>query len=345
MGRTSDYGHGLYKQLEEVMARLDCVEKTSAKEIEQLNGRINILEKENADLKKENQLLLNDNARLKSIINNDSSNTSNPPSTDQKSRKPANTYNGREKTGRKAGGQTGHKGTTLTKAEVEEKIRTRKCRHEIKNIGNTAKGKYIKKYVIDLDVETLVTEIRIYEDEKGEFHIPTEYRSDVIYGPNVKAMACVLYSEGVMANDRIADFINTASSGGLGLSAGSVYGFCKSLEKRAQTSIGKLEEELLNQRVVSTDATGVTVNGKQNYVRNFSVKETVLYRAMKSKSIKALEKLCFLENYTGILSHDHENALYHFGTDHAECNVHIIRYLRKNTEETGIYGQMKCSCC
>ena len=27
MGRASDYGHGLYKQLEEVMARLDCVEK------------------------------------------------------------------------------------------------------------------------------------------------------------------------------------------------------------------------------------------------------------------------------------------------------------------------------
>ena len=56
---------------------------------------------------------------------------------------------------------------------------------------------------------------------------------------------------------------------------------------------------------------------------------------MKSKSIKALEKQRFLKNYTGILSHDHEDALYHFGTDHAECNVHIIRYLRKNTQETG----------
>lgn len=33
--------------------------------------------------------------------------------------------------------------------------------------------------------------------------------------------------------------------------------------------------------------------------------------------------------------HNHETALYHFGIDHAECNVHIIRYLRKNTEETG----------
>lgn len=41
--------------------------------------------------------------------------------------------------------------------------------------------------------------------------------------------------------------------------------------------------------------------------------------------------------------HDHETALYHFGTDHGECNVHIIRYLRKNTEETGHKwsGQMK----
>lgn len=115
---------------------------------------------------------MNDNARLKSIINNDSSNTSNPPSTDQKGRKPANTFNRRKKTGRKAGGQSGHKGTTLTKSEVEAKIRSRRCRHEIKHIGNTASKKYIKKYVIDLDVETLITEIRIYEDRNGEFRIP-----------------------------------------------------------------------------------------------------------------------------------------------------------------------------
>jgi len=137
MGRTSDYGNGLYKQMEEVMARLDCVEKSSSREINHLNDRIGLLEKENADLKKENLLLLNDNARLKSIINNDSSNTSNPPSTDQKGGKPANTFSGREKTGRKAGGQSGHKDTTLTKSEAEAKTRNRKCRHEIKHTGNT----------------------------------------------------------------------------------------------------------------------------------------------------------------------------------------------------------------
>lgn len=87
--------------------------------------------------------------------------------------------------------------------------------------------------------------------------------------------------------------------------------------------------EMLNQEIVATDATTVTVNGKQNYIRNFSIINSVVYHAMDSKSIKALKEIDFLKRYTGTLLHDHETALYHFGTEHAECNVHIIRYLRK----------------
>ena len=138
-----------------------------------------------------------------------------------------------------------------------------------------------------------------------------------------------------MSNDRIASFLNAASGGGLGLSEGSVYGFCRKFAENAEKSIGKLEEDLLNQTVVSTDATVVTVNGEQNYIRNFSIAKTVLYRAMKEKTIEAMKKIRFYEKYTGILVHDHETALYHFGTGHAECNVHIIRYLKKATEDTG----------
>lgn len=138
-----------------------------------------------------------------------------------------------------------------------------------------------------------------------------------------------------MSNDRIASFLNAAGNGELGLSEGSVYGFCKRLAKASETSILNLENQLMDQAVVATDATTVTVNGKQNYIRNLSIKDTVIYHAMNSKSIEALKRLDFFKKYTGILLHDHETALYHFGTDHAECNVHIIRYLRKNTEESG----------
>ena len=335
MGRKSNYENGMYQQLMEIMGRLENVEKDSTQKIDMLNKRIDTLENENFALKQENQLLKEDNARLKSIIHNDSSNTSLPPSKDQKGGKPANTFNGRKKTEQKPGGQKGHKGTTLTKAEAEQKILSGRCRHEVKVIGNASGQNFITKYVVDLEIEPVITEIRIYADENGILRIPTEYRSDVTYGANVKALAVSLYSEGVMSNDRIAAFLNAAGKGELGLSEGSVYGFCKKLGKLSVTSIRNLETELLNQEVVATDATPVTVNGKQNYIRNFSIKNSVVYHAMNSKSIEALKELDFLKRYTGTLLHDHETALYHFGTEHAECNVHIIRYLRKNTEETG----------
>ena len=332
---AGNYEKGKYNQLMEVMARLEKVERESSHKISKLNIEISDLKKENQNLRKENQILKDENARLKSIINNDSSNTSLPPSSDQKGGKPANTFNSRQKTERKAGGQKGHKGTTLTKYDMEEKIKSDKCRHEIKNIGKISGDSYITKYVLDLSVVPVITEIRIYPDEKGHFSIPAEYRSDVTYGANVKSLAVALYSEGVMSNDRIAAFLNAASGDELGLSEGSVYGFCKKFAGNAQMSINNLENELLNQTVVATDATTVTVNGKQNYIRNFSTKDTVVYNAMNSKTIEALGEIPFLAAYNGILVHDHETALYHYGIDNAECNVHILRYLRKNTEDTG----------
>ena len=58
---------------------------------------------------------------------------------------------------------------------------------------------------------------------------------------------------------------------------------------------------------------------------------TVVFHALKKKTISALKQLEFLKKFSGILVHDHETALYHFGTEHGECNVHLIRYLRKNS--------------
>ena len=153
----------------------------------------------------------------------------------------------------------------------------------MKTIGNTSGQKYVTKYVVDLAVEPVITEVRIYADENGE------YRSDVTYGANVKALAVSLYSEGVMSNDRIASFLNSVGNGELNLSEGSIYDFCKKMENVSVTSIINLEKEQLNQKVVATDATTVTVNGKLNYIRNFSTDNSVIYHAMSSKSIDALK--------------------------------------------------------
>lgn len=329
-----NYEKSIYNQLMDVMEHLETVEKEHKKETSSLKRRIDELEKENQALKEENHLLRGEVSRLKSILNNDSSNTSNPPSTDQKGGKPANTYNGRHKSGKKKGGQKGHKGATLTKAHVEEMIRSRKCRHEIKEVGDPSTGKYVTRYTVDLKVVPHVTEVRIYADGNGKFAIPEEYRGGVTYGPCVKSLAVALYSEGVMANDRIATFLNAAGEGSLGLSAGSIYHFCSDFSRKAGESIRHLEAAQLNEGVVATDATTVTLDGRLCYIRNFSTEKTVLYKAMEKKTIAAMKQVPFLKKYAGTLVHDHETGLYHFGTGHGECNVHALRYLKKNSEET-----------
>jgi len=338
MSRKSDYGKDIYKQLQEVMGRLDSVENDfknkkneHKQEVDQLNDKIKNLENVIEEKDRKIEILMDDNERLKRIINNDSSNSSLPPSTDKKT-KSANTYNSRKKSEKKVGAQIGHKGITLTKKEVEEKLASGKFQHNISHIGNISE-KYVIKYVLDLKVIPTVTEVRIYADQNGKFNIPDEYRSDVTYGSMTKALAIELYSEGVVSNDRIGAFINAVSGGNLNLSEGSVYNFCRGFSKRCKESVKQIEVELLNALTVNTDATVVTEDGIQSYVRNFSTEGAVLYEAMEKKDLAALKDIEFLVRFAGTLEHDHETALYHFGTAHGECNVHLMRYLAKNVEE------------
>lgn len=236
MGPRFNYGKGLYNQLTEVMARLDAMEKTHQEETFRMKEDIFTLQKENEHLREENRLLREDNARMKSILNNDSSNTSLPPSSDQNGGKSANTYNSRGKMERKSGGQKGHKGTTLTKADVEKNLRNGKCFHRIREIGKERGGNYTVKYVLDVEVVPVITEVRIYRGEEGTAPIPEEYRRDVC----VKALAVMLYGEGVMSISRITSLLNDLGGGSLKLSEGSVYGFCRKFaQKEERTASGR----------------------------------------------------------------------------------------------------------
>lgn len=334
------YDKDIFRQLQEVLERSDRIEnemkgmKVEHKiEVGKLNDRIDFLEKENGSLRQKIQCLTDDNERLKRVINNDSSNSSLPPSTDQKG-KGSNTYNTREKTGKKCGGQRGHEGTTLTKHEVKNKIENGDFQHKIVPIGKQS-GEYVSKYVLDLQIFPTATELRFYADESGKIVVPKEYQSDVIYGAVIKSIAVDLYSEGAVSNDRICEFINAISGNKLNLSTGSIYGFCRAFAEKSKESISQIYEELMNAETVYTDATVVTVNGKQAYIRNQSTGKSVLYSPMEKKDIDTLKETGILPDYYGTLVHDHETALYHFGSRHGECIVHLMRYLKKNTEESG----------
>lgn len=351
-----NYEKSVYDQLMEVMARLDTVEADSRqahKEIKTLNNEVYSLRSENAKLRKkvsvlqdevasltdenaqlkhENTLLTDEVERLKRKGSNNSSNSSLPPSRDLT--KPANTYNGRKPTKRKQGAQEGHTGTGLSKTDVEKYIKDGTYRHRIETIGS-GEGRYITRYRIDLETKPVATEIRIYPDADGKYNVPDELKGVVSYGNSIKAVTAYLYSEGVVANDRIAQFIRSLSGGSVNISDGCVYGICRRFGDACASACSLIENNLMDAYEICTDATVVSTNGKQSYIRNFSTDRYVLYCGSDNKNLSTLKSFRLLSSYAGRLMHDHETALYNFGTGHAECNVHIGRYLRKNTEETG----------
>ena len=282
---------------------------------------------------------------------NNSKNSSLPPSTDQKPEAPvqpdeksdkqekvtkaANTYNRRQKTGRRPGGQKDHAGKTLTREQAEELLKDKDVTHRVVHIGKDNGGRYIVKYVVDIKVVPVVTEIRIHPDTNGKVVIPPELRSDVTYGLEIKALSILLFGQHVVAIDRIGELFSTLTRGRIHPSHGSIYKFCQIFSGACEPEIASIKQKLLASRNMYTDATNVTTNGHRSYIRNFSTAEAVLYVPMQRKTLKALQAIDVLVAFMGVLVHDHETALYHFGSGHAECIAHLLRYLIKNTQETG----------
>ena len=96
--------------------------KSQVASLEKENAALRIenaaLRKENAELKQENILLKIEISELKARLNQNSSNSSKPPSSDYFNRKPAFP---KTSVGKK-GGQSGHKGDTLKQIENPDKI-------------------------------------------------------------------------------------------------------------------------------------------------------------------------------------------------------------------------------
>ncbi len=324
----------MWKNLMEVMDRLDKVEREAKEQHRADTTRIKELETKVEELEQRNAVLQNEIDRLKHKDDTDSHNSSLPPSTDQKPGKKANEYNGRKKTGKQSGGQKGHEGRTLRIKSCMEKLEAAGIEAEIEEIGDVRKP-YKERLVLDIALKPRAILKRFHEQEDGKCRIPEEYNSEVVYGADIKALTVLLYGQGVQSAERIVELIKAISGDIIEVSQGTIFSWLNVLHQSAKVEKAKIEEHLLDLPQVNTDATTVSLDGKQVYIRNFSDRRWVFYVPMERKNIETLAKIPFMKKFVGILTHDHETALYRFGTEHAECNVHLIRYLTANSENTG----------
>ena len=340
-----NYTKNMFKQLEEAFGKIDALnDKLNRIEAETANHYLKIiyekdqeiarLRAENSDMKERIAKLEAEVDRLRKQLNNDSSNSSAPPSGDQKSNRP-NAFNGREKSGRKSGGQKNHKAHYLSKSEIRRKIEEGSLKHKVVEHGSPQRNRrYISKYIIDIKVETVAMEHRFYEDEVGKIHIPEEFHSDVQYGPELKTLATTLIGQGIVASNRVVELIDEMSANALKISEGSVYNWLSEFDRKAVPAIENIKTKILNAPVMRIDETGSRCEEKNMYFRNYSDDKHVLYTLNPTKGKSAIVEDAILPVYIGTLVHDHNTVNYNYGTKNAECNVHIIRYLKANCENT-----------
>jgi hypothetical protein len=150
--------------------------------------------------------------RLKSQIDKNSSNSSKPPSTNGFKKPP----NSRETSGKKPGGQPGHKGSRLNIPEnLEELEMSGKIEHRIVYEDITKNDAYTSDFEIDLKIIPVYTETR-----RAGGRLPR-----ISYGDNFKALAVYLSVIGLVTFERLSDFFSEITRGMAAISKATIARF------------------------------------------------------------------------------------------------------------------------
>lgn len=323
--RLSTAQNQLYNQYEKLLCKFDELLKSNKvlnENIKENNKTIKILTArlEEAYLEIE---------RLKNQINKDSSNSNKPSSTNGFKK----IMNNREKTNRIKGGQQGHEGKTISPEYIESLIAKGKIEEvKVVEIGKTEYNKNMKpiiKYTYDLEIKRIVTKTLYYPNK--EIIIPKG--KPVSYGNNIKTLACLLNTN-YMSYDAIAEVLNNITGNTINISKSTILTWNDKLSNNLNPQMENIKVKLINSIILNVDESPIKIDAEQYYIHTLSNGFYTYQYVTKHRSKKDIDAFGFLKMYKGIIIHDHYPIYYNYGTDNAECNVHILRYLNGVTEFT-----------
>ena len=281
------------------------------------------------DMKEKNQ-------HLKAQLNRDYENSSKPSSQSVNHKK---ITNNREKTGRKPGGQPGHKGHRRKKQEPTQPVIYLPAPQEVlEDPGFKKTGKVIKKQVVGIHICMDVREYwadEYYNSQTGErmhAEFPDGINDDVNYDGSVKALLYLLNNGNNVSIDNTKDFLSTITQGRLNISKGMVSNLNKQFSIATEEQRKKWFVDLQRNPVVHMDFTNARCDGKNMEVAIVASPDGLTqYYGREQKGHNGI-KGTPVENYQGIIVHDHDTTFYNYGSDHQECSTHILRYLKDAME-------------
>lgn len=311
---------------------------TLAELIDTLRRDVDALRDDNTALRAQNAALLQENAALKQLISDlqrrldkNSSNSSKPPSSDGL-KKPLRVFKSlRGRSGKKSGGQAGHKGDTLPPKDTPDRIEfhaATTCRHCQAGLTAAMVTDVERRQVFDLPhprLEVTEHQVSIYRchhcqcTTKAAF--PDTVTAHVQYGRRVRAAAVYLNVQQLIPEDRVCEAMADLFAATSLCPASVVAWTAKAADAQAPV-VAQIVAQIAAVTVRHLDETGFRIGGKTRWLHSASTAVHTHYRVGETRGDVPRTMA------DGVIVHDHFKPYYTLhGAQHALCNAHHLREL------------------
>ena len=287
-----------------------------------------------AALRAENASLKARMAELERRLELNSSNSGKPPSSDGL-KKPARVKSLRERSGKKSGGQKGHKGETLRQvANPNEVVDHYPPACSMCGVGldpETSVG-HSARQVFDLPEPQplVVTEHRAHDCQCAacgtttRAPFPNGVNAPVQYGDRITAFVIYLLHYQLLPENRLVALM--ADLFGVKVAAATIARMSRTCAQRLQGFAQTVRDLVAGAPMKHMDETGFRIGGKTQWLHVASTALLTFYRVCAKRG-------SLLANVVGIVVHDHWKPYYTMqGVLHALCNAHHLRELKALVE-------------
>ena len=317
------------EQLSGRLARLEEELSSRARQIHQLDLMVKGLNKQLREAREQTRLARE--AHLATVMKN-SQNSSLPPSRDLRKR----TKSLREKSGRRPGGQMGHRGATREVVQEPAHLvihSPQSCSLCGLSLSGAEAEASERRQVHDLPLQKIdVTEhlaqtkvcVRCRAKNKAKF--PPGVEAPVQYGAGLRSVAAYLMGYQLLPFARCAETLKDLFN--CQLSAGTLATIFREGARETVEPLLLIKDGLRKAAVLNVDETNLRVQQKQEWVHVSATDKLTLLVHDKRRGTAAIENIGLLASYRGVCVHDGFSAYDQYAQcRHSQCNAHILREL------------------
>ena len=278
---------------------------------------------------------------LQERVGKDSHNSHLPPSSDRFVRQPKSL---RKKSGKKAGGQPGHSGTTLQWQACPDEVIVHAvtcCEHCQQDLQTVPALQIERRQVVDVPSPRLLVQEHQAEQKQcpacqqiTAAPFPAEVQAPVQYGPRLGAMAVYLVQQQLLPWGRACEVLFDLV--GIHMSEGTLASLIERCAAHLYPVEEQIKEALVKVEVLHQDETGLYVAGTRHWLHVACTDQLTHYAVHPKRGQQALEAIGILPRFAGTSVHDGWRAYFHYSCLHALCLVHLLRELTFLAEEQGL---------